>query len=239
MTMRVNLTIILSLTTLGLLGACGGEESTTSTSSSSTTTSSSSTTTSTSTGGTGGSGGSTGGTGGSGGLAQGGGGQGGDGGQGGAQAFGITSSAYADMGMIPLEQACSNHGGSNISPPLNWTAGPSGTESYAIVFVDLSNGLTHSAIWDIPKNVLSLPKGVEGVAMPSVPAGAKQCKGYNNKFGYQGPCPPNAHTYQFQLHAVNKSSLNIGTDTNKNTVKTTVENASLATVTLTGTFTPP
>jgi len=240
--MKITKSILLLSAALAMIGACGGDAGTTSSSGS---------------------------TSASGGAAVGGGGQGGEGdggtnvgaaSQGGAGAsggaaaiggaggtgggdnpgpFGITSTAYADMGMIPLAHACSSKGGSNLSPPLTWTPGPSGTESYAIVFVDLSNGLTHSAIWDIPKTVLALPEGVEGVALPSVPAGAKQCQGWNGDYGYQGPCPGTAHNYQFQLHAVDVASLSISTSDDKDVVKAAVEAASVEMVTLTGTFTPP
>mgnify|MGYP006150371571 CR=1 FL=1 len=46
--------------------------------------------------------------------------------------------------------------------------------AYAIVFVDTDNGLTHSAIYDIPADTTSLPENVENAYEPSDVPGAKQ-----------------------------------------------------------------
>lgn len=166
-------------------------------------------------GATGGSGGSTGGTGGTAGGSTGGAsGSGGSatGGSAGAAAFELTSSAYSEGGNIPAKYECSGSasGGTNVSPPLAWTAGPTGTQSYAIIMRDLdfSNGFLHWVMWDIPAATLALPEDVEQVFEPSVPAGAKQAPFTGNQIGYFGPCSPNSvNTYEITVYALPDATL--------------------------------
>ena len=102
------------------------------------------------------------------------GGQGGAGGTGGAPPFAITSAAFAQGEAIPAEQQCTAiSGGLNVSPPLTWTPGPAGTQSYAIVMKDVGLPFTHWVIWDIPSAVLNLPRGVENAFQPVNVTGAK------------------------------------------------------------------
>jgi len=156
-----------------------------------------------------------------------------------AAAFTLTSSAYVEGGVIPNAHSCR---GVNTSPALSWSAGPAGTLSYAIVFTDITPGavLIHSAIWDIPASVTSLPEGVMKVAMPVVPAGSKQCRSYDpSVIGYNGPCPGSMHTYQFKLYAINAAALpGVTTNSTRAQVQTAVNANMLGTATLTGTFTP-
>jgi Raf kinase inhibitor-like YbhB/YbcL family protein len=125
-------------------------------------------------------------------------------------AFELTSTAVAEGGMLPDVYTCD---GDNISPPLAWTAGPAGTLSYAITFIDLDfmfpPGYEHSTIYDIPSSVLSLPEDIENVYEPAEVPGAKQSKSYQkDRLGYNGPCPGNTiHTYQFTLHALDVATL--------------------------------
>ena len=148
----------------------------------------------------------------------------------------LTSPSYMDGGMIPVQHSCN---GANISPALNWTPGPAGTMSYAIVFRDLDNMLGHSAIWDIPASTLSLPEDVDKSFMPADVPGALQCPAYNNQPGYAGPCPGSPHVYEFTLYAVNVASL--GLDPNASSVDdvdAAAIAASLESTTLTATYTP-
>lgn len=72
-----------------------------------------------------------------------------------------------------------------------------------MVFTDLSNGLVHSVTYDIPSSRLDLPANVQKAYQPNNVAGAKQTTAYdNNTRGYLGPCPPNEHTYEFALYAI-------------------------------------
>jgi Raf kinase inhibitor-like YbhB/YbcL family protein len=152
-----------------------------------------------------------------------------------AGAFTLTSTAYAEGGVIPDVHSCA---GDNISPALAWTA--AAADSYAIVFTDLNNGLIHSIIYDIPANVLALPEDVEKVAEPSVPAGSKQPLAYDNDTrGYLGPCPGSTHTYQFTIHAIDEAELSgVTIDSTRTQVNTAILAHSTATASLTATFTP-
>lgn len=244
-------TALLALT-LGLasLPACSGDESTGTTGTSSTGATSTSTSATTGSG-SGGSGGtsSTTGAGGAGGGVTSGTGSGtssasasssGAGGSGGMAAFALTSTAFSEGMVIPDKYTCAIPN-LNGSPDLSWTVGPTGTLSYAVVLTDKSNAYIHWVIWDIPGGTTSLPASVQKKANPAVPAGSKQAKSYDNQtFGYLGPCPPNKHTYEFAVFALDVATLpNVTTATDRAQVKKEILNHDLGTTTLTGTYTPP
>jgi phosphatidylethanolamine-binding protein (PEBP) family uncharacterized protein len=72
----------------------------------------------------------------------------------------LTSSAHTDGAEFAVQFTCAGEG---KSPPLAWTAGPAGTKSYAITFLDETlvaqnspNGY-HWVMWDIPAATLALP----------------------------------------------------------------------------------
>lgn len=120
-------------------------------------------------------------------------------------AFALTSPAFSDGETLPDEYTCE---GKNFPysgmppvdhtlPELNWTAGPADTQSYAVVFKDvtLTTGTPinelgyHWAIWNIPVSVTSLPEGLaSGNPIPEV-AGAEQASSPLFNDGYIGPCP--------------------------------------------------
>lgn len=152
----------------------------------------------------------------------------------------LTSSAFEDGAKLPSVHTCDGEGGKKeVSPPLSWTPGPEGTQSYAIVFTDNSNGLVHSVIYDIPATVTSLPEGIEGEFEPSEPAGAKQSLNYKNQSGYAGPCPPNGeHEYEFALYALGVETLTgLTKDSKASAVKTAILKQDLAVSKLTARYT--
>jgi Raf kinase inhibitor-like YbhB/YbcL family protein len=156
-------------------------------------------------------------TGGTGGASGGGGGgamSGGNAGAGGGggvtnEPFALKSSAFKEGEEIPLMYKCAEvpPAGQNISPPLSWGPGPTGTKSYAIVMMHLPTP-EHWVIWDIPAGVTSLAANVEHQAMPAVPAGSKQSLADLDGFkgsGYLGPCPQavnSRQSYRFTLYAL-------------------------------------
>jgi Raf kinase inhibitor-like YbhB/YbcL family protein len=133
----------------------------------------------------------------------------GGGGTGGSAPFTITSTAFAEGETVPPEHQCTAiAGGTNVSPPLSWTAGPAGTQSYALVMKDTGLPFNHWVIWDIPASVLSLPGGVENAFQPSQVSGAKQAPLNANLTGYFGPCSPTTvNTYEFRVYALPVSTL--------------------------------
>ena len=95
--------------------------------------------------------------------------------------------------------------GSDVSPPLSWTAPPTGTASLALIVDDPdapSGTFTHWLLYSIPATRTSLPEAVEKVA--EVKEIGRQGKNDFGKVGYGGPCPPagKAHHYRFKLHAL-------------------------------------
>jgi len=110
--------------------------------------------------------------------------------------------------VFPKENIGTNIGGSNKSPALAWTAGPSGTQSYAVVFRDLSNvtqgkPLVHWVMWNIPGATQMLPAGLETTAMPTVPAGSSQRSFSGNGYQGSGKC---GNVYEFVLYALTTTS---------------------------------
>jgi Raf kinase inhibitor-like YbhB/YbcL family protein len=128
----------------------------------------------------------------------------------GASSFALTSSAFTQGAMIPQRHLCSTGGGQNISPALTWTAGPAGTQSYAVVMRDLDymNGFLHWVIWDIPASALALPENVDHTYQPAAPAGAKQAPFNGSVTGYYGPCSPSSvNTYELTVYALPNATL--------------------------------
>ncbi len=154
--------------------------------------------------------------------------------------FKLTSATLTEGGTFPKESTCNATPQSSMaSPPFTWTPGPPGTKSYALVLVDTSNGLAHSAMYDIPATVFELPKGVERKYQPAVPAGAKQTKAYDGvTFGYLGPCPPTGeHVYQFTLYALDVDTLpNMTQNTDAKTCNSEAKKRALGFATLTAKY---
>jgi Raf kinase inhibitor-like YbhB/YbcL family protein len=117
--------------------------------------------------------------------------------------FAITSSVVKEGERINDAYRC------NVdSPPLSWTAGPAGTQSYALVLRDQGNGFYHWVIYDLPASTLGLPKGVPLGATLTQPAGAKQSPNWSRRAGYGGPCGGrNVSNYAFTLYALDVATL--------------------------------
>ena len=122
-----------------------------------------------------------------------------------SMAFTLTSSAFTNMEDINVMSGC----GTTMSPPLAWTPGPPGTQSYGLVLTDPS-GFYYWAIWDIPGATMSLLRGVDNAAMPAVPAGSEQItpgQYMSTLPGYAGPCPQLLTPCTFALYALSVATL--------------------------------
>jgi phosphatidylethanolamine-binding protein (PEBP) family uncharacterized protein len=125
------------------------------------------------------------------------------------------------------------------SPELDWTAGPSGTMSYAITLTDLTNGDIQWAIWNIPvpggyPTTVTLPAKLDTVALLTTPMGAIQTNQVNGR-GYYGPClAGETHTYRFQVYAIPAASL-AGVNTSADAASASMRAVATATGTLTAT----
>jgi len=135
--------------------------------------------------------------------------------------------------VFPKDNIGTSIGGSNKSPELDWTAGPSGTLSYAIVLQDLTNAtggkpFVHWAMWNIPGDTRMLPAGLETTAMPSVPAGSSQKSFQGNGYQGSGKC---GNVYEFVLYALTTATYSGATNS-----QTAVRDALVATGAATATL---
>jgi Raf kinase inhibitor-like YbhB/YbcL family protein len=113
----------------------------------------------------------------------------------------ITSSAFAEGGMIPRQYTCD---GRDVSPPLSWTGIPSASKSLALIGDDPdAPGKTwvHWVIYALPPGTAGLPEGVP--PSEEIPGGGRQGTNDFRKIGYGGPCPPRGtHRYFFKVYAL-------------------------------------
>ena len=80
----------------------------------------------------------------------------------------VTSPAFAMETPIPSRYTCD---GQDVSPPLEWTAGPMGTESYALIMDDPdapAGTWVHWVAWNIKATKLPEDEANEGLAETSV-----------------------------------------------------------------------
>ena len=194
-------------------------------------------------GGSGGSGGGAAGRGGSGGGAAGAAGRGGGGGAtagagggaaggtGGASAFMLTSTAFANQagcGPAAMASACATFPvkytsfGDNVSPPMSWTGAPAGTMSFVILMQDLSNGMAHWVLWNIPGTVTMLAENVDKTdATPPVPAGSQQCSiGTGDGYFGSGAC---GNVYEYVVYALSIPTFSPTSPTSQAMVRTQLQ----------------
>ncbi len=110
----------------------------------------------------------------------------------------IVSPAFSPLDRIPKQHTGE---GEDISPPLEWSGLPPGTQELALICDDpdapIPRGFTHWVIYGIPPAVSQLP----------LSGGSKFTEGINStgKPGYIGPMPPSGHSlhhYYFWLYAL-------------------------------------
>ncbi|HEY2706763.1 MAG TPA: YbhB/YbcL family Raf kinase inhibitor-like protein [Caulobacteraceae bacterium] len=116
----------------------------------------------------------------------------------------VTTPAFKDGGDIPFENT--QYRG-NVFPGLNWSKGPYGTRSFAIVMQDgdvnyRGGPLLHWSMYAIPMNVWKLSPGM--TAPPSGASYGPNVRGPNH--AYMGPhTPPGAkHHYHFAVFALDR-----------------------------------
>ncbi len=114
------------------------------------------------------------------------------------KALRISSPEFASLNTIPKRYT---DDGENISPPLQWSGLPTGTQQLVLICFDpdapLPRGYTHWLLYNIPATVNEISEG----------GGSKFTEGTNssNQSGYTGPAPPKGHGphhYYFWLYAL-------------------------------------
>jgi Raf kinase inhibitor-like YbhB/YbcL family protein len=146
--------------------------------------------------------------------------------------FSLTSSAFQDNGVIDPKYRCRT---ANVSPPLSWTPGPAGTQSYAITMNH--NAALHWLLWDIPATTMSLPEAIARMAMPAIPIGSRQNKTSTDGatwYGYTGPCPGGTTSggsftnYPFTVYALRVATLpGVTPESSSAQIKAAIDAASL------------
>ena len=97
--------------------------------------------------------------------------------------------------------------GQDVSPPLAWTKGPAGTQSYVVLTedagVDRKEPISHWVVYDIPSTMTRLPENVPATA--KLDSGAMQGLNVRKAAGFVGPKPPagQTHPYHFEVFALN------------------------------------
>jgi Raf kinase inhibitor-like YbhB/YbcL family protein len=155
--------------------------------------------------------------------------------QGGAMSFQITSTAFSSGASIAKNCTCD---GPDVSPSLNWTGAPAGTQSFALIADDPdapAGTWVHWVLYNLPANATELPEGVK--KQEQLPDGTLQGRNDFRKVGYNGPCPPpgKPHRYFFKLYALN-AKLTLKAGATKNDVESAMKGHILAQTELMGKY---
>ncbi len=116
----------------------------------------------------------------------------------------VTSAEFNSGGTMD-ERFTQN--GENHSPPIDWSRGPEGTRSFAVLMedssVDRPEPITHWVIYEIPSTMRELHENRPTEA--KLEDGSMQGQNIANKTGYIGPKPPagQTHAYHIQVFALN------------------------------------
>jgi Raf kinase inhibitor-like YbhB/YbcL family protein len=126
----------------------------------------------------------------------------------GGMAMKLTSSAFAEGGMIPAKYTCD---GNDFSPPLAWSDVPAGAKTLALIADDPdapAGTWVHWVAFNLPPGPGGLPEGIR--AEKQLTGGGSQGTNSWPRIGYGGPCPPaGTHRYFFKLYALD-STLSLG-----------------------------
>lgn len=114
----------------------------------------------------------------------------------------IRSKAFQNGQPIPKKHTCD---GPDLSPSLEWSGVPDGTQSFALIADDPDAPVgtwVHWVLYDLPPETRSLSEGVPNTE--TLPRGGAQGRNDFGRIGYGGPCPPpgRPHRYFFKLYAL-------------------------------------
>src|SRR5688572_20711022 len=114
----------------------------------------------------------------------------------------VTSPVLKDGEPMPPKYTAD---GENVSPPLKWSHGPTGTSEYILIVEDADTDRKVPALhW----MVYRLPVGTNELAENAAASGSLiQGKNYKGQNGYTGPDPKkgNTHNYHFQIFALDQT----------------------------------
>ncbi len=123
----------------------------------------------------------------------------------------VRSDDFEHLTEMPARFSCTAEG---ISPHIEWTVGPEGTRSYALIATDWDvpspwlrlGSVTHWILFNIPTSVREIPRDVAGdqLTAENIVVGAA----IGGAVGYCPPCPPlGRHQYQFRIYALDVDTI--------------------------------
>lgn len=122
-------------------------------------------------------------------------------------AFTLTSPELEQGGRLPADLRCSRDGGDGVSPPLEWSGVPQGTQSFALIMHHYPRGTVEGRdapsqywlLWDIPANTSAIARG------NPASLGNEGSDKDHRATGYTPPCSPGGatHEYTITLYALN------------------------------------
>lgn len=143
----------------------------------------------------------------------------------------VTSPAFEDGAPIPEKYGKAF---ANVNPPLRLAGLPDDAASLALIVDDPDapgGTFDHWLVWNIPPETTEIPEGWDP------PSGVVEGTNDFGNVGYDGPRPPEKHTYRFEGYALD-ATLSIERGAEKDALESAMEGHLLAQDVLTGTFTP-
>jgi Raf kinase inhibitor-like YbhB/YbcL family protein len=158
--------------------------------------------------------------------------------------FTLTSPDIAQGRKMASAQIFNSFGctGQNVSPALNWSHAPQGTQSFALLVHDpdapTGSGWWHWVVYNIPATATSLPAGAGDPKARSLPSGALQGRADFGTYAYGGPCPPpgKVHHYHFRLFALKVPKLDVPSDATAAFISFNVRASAIGETELTATY---
>jgi hypothetical protein len=122
--------------------------------------------------------------------------------------FSLTSTAFKDGELAPIDMVCRDRGGFDASPELSWSGAPEGTETFALIMDDEDPpcgpgdaACIHWAVFNIPGDKTGMATNEGAVRI----RGINQGKNYTGSTGYAGPCSPSEHRYHITVYALDRN----------------------------------
>lgn len=153
--------------------------------------------------------------------------------------FSLTSRDVVDGQAMPDAQTAE---GGSVSPHLQWSGFPEGTQSFAVTCFDpdapTPSGFWHWLVVDLPAHVTSLETNA-GASDLAVEGQAFHTRNDAGEWAYYGAAPPQGdydHRYMFVVHALDCDSLGIDEDASPAVVNFNLAFHTLARARLTVTY---
>lgn len=152
-----------------------------------------------------------------------------------ATGFAVSSPAVRDGGALPVRFTCD---GAAANPSVQWTAGPKGTRSYAVVMHHVAGPDDVHWYWV----VYGIPSTVRSLAEGSAKVGTYGTNSVNGQRAYAPPCSkgPGAKAYTITAYALSKApSFPAGTKVTRDVLLAAIAKTTLASSAMTVTYERP